>query len=75
MLSDEILVVEKVEYHLWKTCPCQACRLERKGREPSGSFTPIKRLSVSAASLFGYLPCRNPHGSLARQLMKEAERA
>ncbi len=70
--DSDILEVVKTEYHAWRVCPCQACQSERERRAPANPSLPgsrLTRLSADAAYLFGFIRRRNPHGSLARELM------
>ena len=67
---DDTLLVHKVEHHLWRTCPCGECVRERERRDTSKIPQDSRRsISVDAAHILGYIPSRNPHGSVARELM------
>lgn len=70
MLPDYAIEVIRREVHCWTVCPCQDCELERAKRSgESTNDTPIKRVSLRTAEMFGYLKRpRCPGGSLARSL-------
>ncbi|KKN88377.1 hypothetical protein LCGC14_0249400 [marine sediment metagenome] len=68
----DILIVRKEEHHLWRTCPCDLCAAERDRTTYSKPTLPsTRKIPVDAAYLFGLIPSRNPHGSVARELMKK----
>lgn len=67
---DEVHVVVREEHHLLASCPCTHCELERERRnreDPTNHL--IKTLPVEAAYILGFISRRNPHGSVARDLM------
>ena len=70
MNDPNVFEITTTEHHHWPTCPCGRCeaKRERRGRNTIPPRTPLMTMSVEAALLFGYLACRNPHGSLAREL-------
>ena len=72
MNDPNVFEITTTEHHSLNTCPCCRCAVERERRGLNvPPRTPLKIMSVDAALLFGYLPRRNPCGSLARQLMRE----
>lgn len=72
-MENDILVVMKEEHHLWRTCPCSVCAEERERQNTSPSLPPSSRkVSLNAAYFLGIIQNRNPHGSLARELMLQS---
>ena len=72
MMNDaNIHIVNKVEHHWVKTCPCDACKEQRKRMTTASPPPHVKSMSVESAHLLGFLRRRSPHGSLARELMKK----
>lgn len=74
MNSNEINLVHRIEHHVLSSCPCPQCEDERKRHNQSGADgTPVqshlKRMSVAAAHVLGYIKRRSPAGSVARGLM------
>lgn len=70
-MFERINVVTRIEHHNLDSCPCEACREERKRRSLPSKHLPgnhILRVPPSVAYLLGYFSRRNPHGSLAREL-------
>ena len=70
-MNPSIYIVTKLEHHVLKSCPCSECIRERKRLSKIKKSLPKSHLSipVSVARLFGFIPSRQPKGSLARQLM------
>jgi hypothetical protein len=69
--DDEIFVVVREEHHLLRTCPCVDCVAERERRaadERVPANKHIKRLSVEAAHVLGFVSHVDPSGSVARRL-------
>ncbi len=60
-------VLRVVSYHAWRECPCNTCVREREQRSVR-KRNPIHRLSIEAATLFGFIPRRSPHGSMVRDM-------
>ncbi len=71
MDDPNLLEVTRKEIHYWPMCQCMVCENERARR--AHVSTPVKRMSVEAAHVFGIIPRRSLHGSVARQLQIESE--
>lgn len=65
--------VTKIETHYLPLCACEACVQERERRSQVDDPTPlhVKHISPAVAFLLGHIETRNPHGSLARELMQD----
>lgn len=72
--ENEIHTITRVEHHLLCSCPCVDCQQERERRTIKGpASTPIKRLSVKAAYLLGFIHRLSPCGSVARSLQNNSQ--
>jgi hypothetical protein len=71
-MDDDILRIEKVEYHHWPTCPCRDCSFERERRgNRLSSNSRLMKLSPGDAFALGMIRSVTPCGSLARQLSQQ----
>ena len=52
-MTDDVLIIQKKEHHLWKTCPCDVCVREREKRVPPDSSRRLRHLSILNAYSLG----------------------
>ncbi len=73
---NDIYRVVRIEYHYLPDCPCEDCKKERTRRQISSNNPTnsphVLSLTPDSAHVMGYIPSRNPMGSLAAKLRQES---